>query len=58
MRDLHNLYSSPDITTVVSQGRFDGWGIKEIRNMYIILIRILEEKSPCGKAKWENNIKM
>jgi hypothetical protein len=64
--ELHDLFSSPYIVRMVKSNRV-GWEVyvcvackKEKRNVYNLLIRIHEGKSPLGKPSniLMNNIKI
>jgi hypothetical protein len=61
--ELHNLYSSPNIITVIKSRRMRlaGHGdMGEGRGVYGVLVGRLEGKRPLGRPrrKWEDNIKM
>jgi hypothetical protein len=60
----HNLYSSPNIVSVIKSRRMR-WaghvaGMREGRGVYRILFGSPESKRPLGRSrcKWEDNIKM
>jgi hypothetical protein len=57
--ELHNLYSSPDITEAIKSSKMRLAGhvacIGEMRNGYKILIRKADGRPKC---KWEDNIKI
>jgi hypothetical protein len=64
--ELHDLFSTPNIVRVVKSNRV-GWEVyvcavckKEKRNVYNVLMRIHEGKSPLGKPSHilVNNIKI
>jgi hypothetical protein len=61
--ELHNLYSSPSIITIVKL-RGMGWTrhvarMVEMRNSYGILVGMSEERRQLGRCtRWEDNIKM
>jgi hypothetical protein len=61
--ELHNLSASPNINTAIkSRMRCAEYVIRmaEIRNAYVILVRIPENKRPSGRSRrrWEDNIMM
>jgi hypothetical protein len=63
-RELHNLYSLPDIIRQIKSRRM-GWAghvarMGEGRNVYRVLVGKLEGKRPLGRPRrrWEDGIKM
>jgi hypothetical protein len=61
--ELHNLYSSPNIITMIKSTRMMWAGHvarMETRNAYSILVRKPEGKRPLGRPRrrWVDNIKM
>jgi hypothetical protein len=62
-KELHNLYSSPNIRVITSRRMKWVWNIAcmgEMRNTYRILVRKPEGKRPLGRprCRWEDTIKM
>jgi hypothetical protein len=62
--ELHNVYSSPNIVTVIKSRRIKWAGhvarTGEGRGVYRVLVGRPEGKRPLGRPrhKWEDNIKM
>jgi hypothetical protein len=62
--ELHNLYSSPNITRVIKSRRMRWTGhvvrMGEGRGVYRVLVRRPEGKRPLGRPRrrWEDNAKM
>jgi hypothetical protein len=62
--ELHNLYSSPNITRMIKSRRMRWAGhvarMGETRNAYKILVGKPEGKRPLGRPRrrWVDNIKM
>jgi hypothetical protein len=62
--ELHKLYASPSIVRVIIYGRMRGAGhvvhLRDMRNIYIILVGKLEGKRPLERPmyRWEDNFKM
>jgi hypothetical protein len=62
--ELHGLYSSPNIVTVIKSRRMRWAGhmarMEEGRGVYSVLIGRPEGKRPLGRPRrrWENNIKI
>jgi hypothetical protein len=62
--ELHNLYSSPNIVSVIKSSRLRWAGhvarMGEGRDVYRILVGRPEVKRPLGRPRrrWEDNIKM
>jgi hypothetical protein len=62
--ELHNLYSSPSIITMIKSRRMRWTGnvarMGEKMNAYRILVENLEGKRPLGRPRhrWVDNIKM
>jgi hypothetical protein len=62
--ELHSLYSSPNIVSVIKPRRMRWTGhvarMREGRGVYRILVGRPEGKRPLGRPRrrWENNIKM
>jgi hypothetical protein len=61
--ELHNLYSSPDVITLIKLRRM-GWAghvarMGEGRNLYRVLVGKPEGKRPLGRPRrrWEDGIK-
>jgi hypothetical protein len=54
-KELHNLYTSPNINGVIKSRRMRWAGhvvcIREIRNVYNILVGKPEGKRPLGRAR-------
>jgi hypothetical protein len=63
-KELHNLYSSPNVITVIKSRRMRWAGqvalMEEMRNVYTVLVGNPEGKRLLGKPsrKCEDNIKM
>jgi hypothetical protein len=63
-RELHNLYSSPDIIRQIKSRRMRWAGhvarMREGRNVYRVLVGKPEGKGPLGRPRhrWEDGIKM
>jgi hypothetical protein len=60
--ELHNLYSSPNIVRMI-KSRMMRWAghvarMGKGRGIYRVLVGRPESKSPLGRPKWEDNIKM
>jgi hypothetical protein len=62
--EIHNLFSSPNIITVIKSRRMKWAGhvaqMGEKRNVYKLLVGKLEGKRPLGRPRrrWVDNIKM
>jgi hypothetical protein len=62
--ELHNLYSSPSIITIIKSRRMRGVGhvarMGEKRNVYMLLVGKPEGKRPLGRQRrsWTDNIKL
>jgi hypothetical protein len=62
--ELHNLYSSSNIIRTMKVKKSDMNGTcsthREMRNTYIILVRMSEWKIPLGRCRlcWKDDIKM
>jgi hypothetical protein len=62
--ELHNVYPSPSIITVIKSRRIRWTGrvacMGGLRNAYNIFVGKLEGKKPLGRPRrrWENNTKM
>jgi hypothetical protein len=60
--ELHNLYSSPDIIKQVKSRRMRWAGhvarMGEKRKVYKVLVGKPEGKSPLGRRRWEDGIRM
>jgi hypothetical protein len=60
--ELHNLYSSPSIITMIkSRGMRWAGDVARMgpkRNAYRILVGNPEGKTPLGRPRWVDNIKM
>jgi hypothetical protein len=54
--ELHSLYSSPYIVTVIKMG----WTCSTWRSVYRVLVGIPEGRRPLGRPRrrWEDNIKL
>jgi hypothetical protein len=63
-KELHNLYSSPNIVRMIKSRRMRWAGhvaqIREERGMYRVLVVKPEVKRPLGRPRhrWEDNIKV
>jgi hypothetical protein len=64
IKELHNLYASPDSVRVIksSRRRWAGYVVlvEEVRNAYKLLVRKPNGKKPLGRPRrrWEDNIRM
>jgi hypothetical protein len=62
--ELHNLYSSPNIVSVINSRRITWVGhvahMREGRDVYRVLVGRPKGKRPLGRlrCRWEDNIKM